>query len=129
MFLFVDKKYGGSLRRSVRRVLEPASLYASEGALGDAGILESFNGQPQLNSVFIVHHDNIDELSRQKIIIEEQSKRIQTEFDEKGAVLFAAERAAPFTYVFVIAAKDSDAAMKLVEKLAGAKRFQGVYRD
>lgn len=129
MFLFVDKKYNASLRRGVRRVLEPVSLYASEGSLGDAEVLESFNSQPRLSSVFIVHPDNIAELSQKKIITETQSKRIKSEYDAEGAVLFAAERAAPFTYVFIIAAKDSDGAIKLIEKLSGAERFQGVYNE
>jgi hypothetical protein len=127
MFLFVDKKYGVSMRRSVRKVLEPASLYASEGSLANADVLESFNSQPRLNSVFIDHPDNIAELSQKKIITEAQSQQIQTEYDAKGAVLFAAERA-PFTYIYVIVAKDAEGANKLVEKLAVASQFVEIYK-
>jgi hypothetical protein len=128
MFLFVDKKYGGSsLRRNVRRVLETASLYASEGSLSDENILDSFNSQPRLNSVFIVHPNNIAELSEKKIVTEAQAKRIRVAFDADGAVLFAAERALS-TYIFIVVAKDSDGAMKLVEKLAGEDQFEGEYK-
>jgi hypothetical protein len=128
MFLFVDKKYGGSLRRSVRRILEPASLYASEGSLADPGVLDSFNNQPRLNSVFIVYPDNISELSQKKIITLAQEQEIRREFAVKEAVLFAAERA-PFTYIFIVVAKDSDGAMKLVEKLAGVEQFLGKFKS
>ena len=127
MFLFVDKKYNVSMRRSVRKILETASLYASEGSLTDANILDYFSSEPRLNSLFIVHPDNIGQLSNYKIISQMQAKQIQEEFDSKQAVLFGAERA-PFTYVYIVVAKDAESAGKLIEKLAGAQKFQGIYQ-
>jgi len=127
MFLFVDKKYGVSMRRSVRKTLETASLYASEGSLKDENILEAYQSQPLLNSVFIVYPDNLAELARRKIVSEAQANEIQDEFDRKQSVLFSAERA-PFTYVFIVVAKDAEGAGKLIEKLAGAAQFQGIYK-
>jgi hypothetical protein len=128
MFLFVDKKYGGSMRRSVRRTLETASLYASEGSLSDENILNSFTNEPLLNSLFIVHPDNIAQLSEKKIITETQLKQIQSEYDEKQAVLFGKERNR-FTYTYIVIAKDADGAYKLIEKLAVANQFQGVFKS
>lgn len=127
MFLFVDKKYNVSMRRSVRRTLETASLYASEGSLTDENILEAYQSQPQLNSVFIVHPDNLAELALRKIVSGAQAKEIRDEFDRKQTVLFGAERA-PFTYVYIVVAKDAEGAGKLIEKLAGATQFQGIYK-
>jgi hypothetical protein len=129
MFLFVDKKYNVSLRRGVRKTLETASFYAAEGALTDENILDSFTSEPRLNSVFIIHPDNIKQLADHRIISEAQAKRIQAEFDSKQAVLFSAPRAAPFTYVYVVVAKDAASAGKLIEKLAAARRFEGVYKE
>jgi hypothetical protein len=126
MFLFVDGKYVVSMRRQVRRTLETVSLYASEGSLTEEN-LNTYKSQPRLNSVFIVHAENVAELARHKIISEAQSKQIRDEFNAKQAVLFAVERA-PFTYVYIIVAKDAECAGKLVEKLAGASQFKGIYQ-
>lgn len=129
MFLFVDEKYGVSMRRQVRRILETASFYAGEGALTDEN-LSAYNSQPRLNSVFIVHADNLDEIARRKIISAAQAKQIREEFNRKQAVLFGAPRAGePFTYVYVVVAKDADGAGKLIEKLARAPQFQGIYQS
>lgn len=128
MYLFADGKYGVSMRRSVRRTLETASFYASEGSL-DEESLSAFTSQPRLNSVFIVHPDNIKQLSNFKIISEAQAEQIQREFDSKQAVLFAAPRAAPFTYIYIIVAKDAETVGKLIEKLALARQFQGIYQS
>lgn len=125
MFLFVDRKYGVSLRRQVRKILETASLYASEGSLSEQN-LDAYKTQPRLNSVFIVHPDNITELVSHKIISETHSKQIQDEFAAKQAVLFGRERA-PSTYVYIIIAKDAESAIKLIEKLANARQFQGIH--
>jgi hypothetical protein len=129
MFLFVDEKYKVSMRRAVRKTLETASFYASEGSLSDANILDAFRSQPRLNSVFIIHPDNIGQLSNYKIISEAQAKQIQAEFDAKRAVLFAARRGAPFTYIYIVVAADAESAGKLIEKLARAKQFQEIYRE
>lgn len=126
MFLFVDKKYGVSLRRSVRRTLGTSSLYASEGTLSDEN-LNAYKSQPRLNSVFIVHAENIGELARHKIISEAQAKQIRDEFEARQAVLFSAERA-PFTYLYIVVAKDAEGVNKLIEKLAAAEKFQGIYK-
>lgn len=127
MFLFVDGKYGVSMRRGVRRTLETASFYAAEGSLTDEN-LNDFKSQPRLNSVFIIHADNIAELARRKIISEAQAKQIREEFDSKQAVLFGTQRAEPFTYIYIVVAKDADGAGKLIEKLAVAPQFQGIYK-
>lgn len=129
MFLFVDKKYNVSMRRSVRKTLETASFYSSEGSLTDANILDAFRSQPRLNSVFIVHPDNIAQLSNYKIISEAQAKQIQAEFDAKQAVLFSAQRAAPFTYVYIVVAVDAESVGKLIEKLARARQFHSSYKE
>jgi hypothetical protein len=41
--------------------------------------------------------------------------------------LFAFERA-PFTYGYVVVAKDAESAARVIEVLAEAKAFQGLYR-
>jgi hypothetical protein len=128
MFLFVDGKYGVSMRRPVRRTLETASLYVGEGSLTEEN-LNAYKNQPRLNSVFIVHADNIAELARRKIISEAQAKQIREEFNSKQAVLFGAQRAEPFTYVYIVVAKDADGAGKLIAELAGAAQFQGIYQS
>lgn len=128
MFLFVDEKYGVSMRRDVRKTLETASLYAAEANWTDENILDDYQNQPPLNSVFIVHPDNIGELSRNKIISEAQTKQIQNEYDAKQQVLFSTTRA-PFTYVYIVVARDADGAKKLIEKLANARQFQGIYKE
>lgn len=127
MFLFMDAEYAVSIRRDARRILETASFYAAEGDLADENILDEYRKQPRLNSVFIVYPDNIDRLPENKIITEAQAEQIQNEYESKGRVLFAAERA-KFTYVYIIAARDADGAKELVEKLANAKQFQGIYK-
>lgn len=129
MFLFVDKKYNVSMRRNVRKILGTASVYASEGSLADADMLDSFASETRLNSVFIVHPDNINQLAIYKIISQMQARRIQQEFEAKQSVLFSAERAAPFTYVYIAVAKDAESVGKLIEKLAVARQFQGIYQE
>jgi hypothetical protein len=129
MFLFVDKKYNVSMRRSVRKTLETASFYASEGSLDEPEILDTFTSEPRLNSVFIVHPDNIKQLSDYRIISEAQAKQIQAEFEAKQAVLFSARRAEPFTYIYIAVAKDAESVGKLIEKLAVARQFQGIYKE
>lgn len=129
MYLFVDGKYGGgSLRRQARRTLETVSLYAAEGSLTGEN-LNDFKSQPRLNAVFIVRAETIAELVSQQVISEAQAKQIQAEFDSKQAVLFAAPRTAPFTYVYIVVAKDANGADQLIEKLSGAAQFQGIYQS
>ncbi|HLM59529.1 MAG TPA: hypothetical protein VK308_01875, partial [Pyrinomonadaceae bacterium] len=128
MFLFMDDKYSVSIRRAARRILETASFYASEGIWTDENILDDYENRPRLNSVFIVHPDNIEQLSENKIISEAQAKQIQNEYDAKRQVLFSTERA-PFTYVYIVVGENSDAAKKLIEKLANAKQFRGIYKE
>jgi hypothetical protein len=127
MFLFMDDKYSVSIRRDARRILETASFYASEGSWTDENILDDYETRPRLNSVFIVHPDNIEQLSENKIISEAQAKQIQNEYDAKRQVLFSTERA-PFTYVYIVVAENSDTAKKIIEKLANAKQFRGIYK-
>ena len=127
-FLFVDEKYAGSVRRDARRTLEAVSFYASEGSLTDARVLDDYRNHPRLNSLFIVHPDNLAELARNKIVTDAQLKTIQNEYAANQSVLFAATRA-PFTYVYIIAAKDADGVKKLVETLANAKQFEGIYEE
>ena len=127
-FLFVDGKYTVSMRRDIRRTLEAASFYASEGSLTDANILDDYENHPRLNSLFIVHPDNLAALAKNKIITDAQLKTIQNEYSAKQSVLFATTRA-PFTYIYIIAAKDADGAKKLVEMLANAKQFEGIYKE
>ncbi len=131
MFLFVDDKYAVSTRRYVRdvqKILETASLYSVEGNWTDENTLDDYKNHPRLNSVFVVHPDNIKELSGNKIISEAQAKQIQNEYDAKGEILFNTERA-PFTYVYIVVAKDADSAKKSIAKLANAKQFQGIYKE
>ena len=127
-FLFVDKKYAVSMRRDVRRTLEAASFYSSEGSLTDANILDDYKNNPRLNSLFIVYPDNLAELAKNKIITDAQLKAIQDEYAAKQSALFSTMRA-PFTYVYIVAAKDADGAKKLLEKLANAKQFEGIYKE
>ncbi len=126
-FLFVDSKYAVSMRRDVRRTLEAASFYSSEGNLTDANILDDYRNHPRLNSLFIVHPDNLGELVKNKIITDAQLKTMQSEYAAKQLILFGTTRA-PFTYVYIIAAKDADGAKKLLEKLANARQFEGIYK-
>lgn len=126
MFLFVDKKIGVSMRRDVRRMLETASFYSVEADWSDKNTLDDFQNNPRLNSVFIVHPDNIGELVKNKIITDVQLKTVQNELSAKRQILFGTERA-PFTYVYIVVAQDADSAKKLIGKLADAGQFQGVY--
>lgn len=125
-FLFVDERVG-SLRRDVRRKLEVFSFYAAEGNWNETGLFDDYKSHPKLNSLFIVYPDNIGELVKNKIVGGAQLAEIRAEFDRKGAVLYNAERAA-FTYNYIIVAKDKDAANKLIDQLAAARQFKGVYR-
>lgn len=125
-FLFVDEKIG-SLRREVRRRLEVFSFYASEGNWNDKGLLDDYKSQPNLNSLFIVHPDNIGELVKNNIISEAQRQEIADEFSKNGAVLYNSERAA-FTFNYIIVAATNDDALKQIDKLALAKQFKGIYR-
>jgi hypothetical protein len=127
MFLFVDGKYAASMRRDARRALEPASFYAVEADWNDDNILDDYHKRPRLNSVFIVHPDNLGELVKNKIVSESNARTMRKEFDVKQAVLFNAERA-PFTYVYIIVAKDAEGARSALERLAGAQQFLGVYK-
>ena len=127
MFLFVDEKFGVSMRRDVRRTLETASFYAVEADWTDKNILDDYQNNPRLNSVFIVHPDNLGELVKNKIISDVQLKVVQNEYAAKQQILFAAERA-PFTYVYIVVAPDAEGAKKLIGKLADAGQFQGVYK-
>lgn len=128
MFLFVDGKYAVSIRRDVRKILETASLYSVEANWTDENVLDDYKNNPRLNSVFVVHPDNIKELSGSKIISDAQAKQIQNEYDAKGEILFNTERA-PFTYIYIVVAKDADGAKKSIAKLANAKQFQGIYKE
>jgi len=128
MFLFVDAKYNVSIRRDVRRTLETASLYSVEAAWNEKNILDDYENNPRLNSVFIVHPDNLAELTGNKVISEEQLKSIKDEYDARGQVLFNSERAASFTFTYIVVAKDADEAKKLIEILANAKPFRGIYK-
>ncbi len=127
-FLFIDAKYAVSMRRDVRRTLEAASFYASEGNLTDANILDDYRNHLRLNSLFIVHPDNLAELVKNKIITDAQLKTMQKEYAARQSILFGTTRA-PFTYIYIIAAKDADGARKLIQTLANAKQFKGIYKE
>ena len=128
MFLFVDAKYGVSMRRDVRRILETASFYAAEGNWTDKNVLDDYKNQPRLNSVIIVHPDNLGELTKNKIVTEAQLKLIQTEYEAKQQALFSATRE-PFTYVYIAVARDADAAKKLIENWQTPNNFRGFIRN
>lgn len=129
MFLLIDDKYAKtSLRRDVRQILYPSSLYAVEGDWAKSELLEIYNKQAHINSLFIVHPDNLRELTGRKIITEAQASQIQNELNAKGEVLFNAERS-PYTYVYIAVAKDAESVKRLIEKLAGARQFQGIYKS
>lgn len=125
-FLFVDAKIG-SLRREVRQKLEVFSFYASEGSWNEENLFDSYKSNPRLNALFIVHPDNLAELVKNKFINDAQAGEIRAEFSQKGEVLYSAERA-PFTYNYIIIAGDKPAAIKLIEQLAAAKQFKGIYK-
>lgn len=127
MFLFVDEKYALKMRRDVRRILETASLYSIEADWTAQNILDDYKNNPFLSSVFIVHPDNLNELAKNKIISDSELKTIQSEYNANRQVLFNTERA-PFTYIYIVVAKDADGAKALIEKLANTKQFQGVYK-
>ena len=124
-FLFVDAKIG-SLRREVRRKLEVFSFYASEGNWNERGLLDDYKNNPNLNSIFIVHPDNIRELVKNQIINDAQLAEITDELRKNNSVLYNSERA-PFTYNYIIIAADASEASKLIDKLAAAKQFKGIY--
>lgn len=129
MFLLIDDKYGKtSLRRDVRRIINPASLYAVEGNWTESELLGIYKKQSHLNSLFVVHPDNLRELTERKVINEDQASQIQNELNAKGEVLFNAERS-PYTYVYVAIAKDAESVKRLIEKLAQTRQFQGVYKS
>lgn len=127
MFLFVDQKYGTSMRRQVRRTLEPASLYASEGALNEKS-LETYRTSPGLSAVLVVYPDNVPLLVQHGVVSEAQGKAIQDELAARQRVLFAFERA-PFTYGYVVVAQDAEGVTKLIQTLAEAGPFQGVHAE
>jgi hypothetical protein len=126
MFLFVDRQYGTSMRRQVRRALETASLYASEGSL-DEQTLASYRAEPRLNAVLIVHPENIPQLARLNILPEAEAGVIREEVAARQRALFAFERA-PFTYGYIVVAKDADGVAGVIDALAEAKPFRGIYR-
>jgi hypothetical protein len=125
-FLFVDTKIG-SLRRDVRRKLEVFSFYAAEGNWNERGLFDAYKSHPNLTSIFIVHPDNLGELVSGQFIDEAQLAEIRAEYNQKGSVLYGSERA-PFIYKYIIVAKDKDSAIKLIDQLAAAKQFKGIYR-
>lgn len=125
-FLFVDAKIG-SLRREVRRRLEVFSFYASEGSWNETGLFDDYKRNPNLNSIFIVHPDNIGELVKNQIIEETQLAEIRDELRKSNSVLYSAERA-PYIYKYIIVAPDKTEANKLIDKLALAKQFKGIHR-
>jgi hypothetical protein len=129
MFLFVDGdfKSDGALRRVSRKNLEPVSVYAAEGTLSEEN-LGAFRNNGRINSVFIIHPNNIKRLAANKIISEIEANELQREFSAKGEALFNKQRA-PFTYVYILAAKDIAGADKLIEKLGNAKQFFGIKKD
>lgn len=127
MFLMVDEKIG-SLRREVRQKLEVASFYASEGSWNEDNLLENYTSNPQLNALFIAHSDNIGELVKKKIINESQAKEIADELKTNGEVLYNSERG-KFTYNYIIVTDRRERALKLVEQLARAKQFKGIYKS
>jgi hypothetical protein len=129
LFLFVDEDYKseGALRRGARKILEAASYYTVEGKLSDKNLAE-FRKNERLNSLFIIRPENVKELVANKIISETEANRIQQGLDTRGEVLFNKERA-PFTYVYIVTAKDVAGANKTVEKLANSKQFFGVYKE
>lgn len=127
MFLFVDGKYAVSMRRDVRRVMETASLYSVEADWTKEGILDDYKNYPHLNSLFIVHPDNLGEIAKNKIVTEAQLAAMQNEYKANRQVIFGTERA-PFTYIYIVVAKDAEGAKSLIGKLSEAGKFQGVYK-
>ncbi len=126
MFLLIDAKLGGTIRRDARRILEAASFYSNEGDLADENIFDEYENQPRLNALLIVRPESVSKLVARKIISAAQAQQVQTEFQSKKSVLFGTTRA-PLTYVYIIVAEDAAAASKSMEKLARAKQFQGIY--
>ena len=128
LFLFVDADFNsdGTLRRGARKALEAASFFIAEGTLSEENLTD-FKSNKRLNSLFIIHPDNIKELAALKIISETEAQQIQKELEAEQQVLYNKERA-PFTYIYIVAAKDTERANRLVEKLANVKQFQGIYK-
>jgi len=126
MLLFVDRAYGTSMRREVRRVLEVASLYASEGALSDEQSLATWRAEPRMNAVLIVHPENVPQLVQQKVVTEAQAKEIADELQARQRALYAFERG-PFTHAYIVSASDANGVSALIGILASAKPFRGLH--
>lgn len=128
MILVADNKYGTTLRHGVRSALEVSSSYSSEGAWTEPNFLDDYKNKPRLPAIFIVHPDNIAKLNEREIVPAADARRIADEYKTKGSVLYAAERA-PFTYVYLLVAKDAAGINDLIGKLARADAFRGVYTE
>lgn len=117
MALVVDESLGENLRRSVRRPLRVASMYASTGELSDPQTLAEFRKYPSLNALFLVHPSHLGELAQEKVLPEAETKRIAERVARDGAAIYAFERA-PNVYGFVLAGGDETRVQALVETLA-----------
>ncbi len=129
MFLFVDENFksDGAIRRSVRQTLRPASFYASEGTLNKEN-LEPFTNNSRLNSLFIIRPETVKALLADKIITKAEAELITKQLTADGKILFSKQRA-KYTYVYIAVAENTDEAQKLIEKLANAKQFDGIYKN
>jgi hypothetical protein len=130
MFLFVDIKYkSGSLRRDARQIFGTASFYASEGDWNEEDFLEAYNNRPRINSLLIIHPDNIKDLGRNKIISVAQTAEIQNEFNKIGSVFCQCRTRAIYLCLYCNRQRFAETVKQLIEKLAQARQFQGIYKN
>lgn len=122
MYLMVDARVGTGLTRPVIRALRSTSAYSEAAAWSEPDILVDYMKNPRLNAVFVIHPENVMELANRGILPIGEVKAITQRAAREGKAIYASERA-PGTYIFVLVAKDVEAAKALAEELAGVKKI------
>ena len=120
LVLVVDGKFGGKFRDSVRKALRASSMYTYEGDLADANVLKSYNDQVSLSALFIVHSDNLSKLRELKVLSADDFDGLKKYLRGKKDGVYSFKRGVNVPG-FVIVADGYDAALGLVDRLAGLK--------
>lgn len=125
LFFQASGQFEEPFRRYVNKQLKTSSMWASQGEWQPG--METFKKNPRLNSLFIVHPKEIDQLERNEVLPGNEVKRLRAAFEQSGSVLYSFQRSKG-VFIFVIIEKDYKSALKLVDLLAELKTgFNGIY--
>ena len=119
------RSFGKSFHDPIKNAFHTTSMWMSEGDWKQKGFLSAFENNPRLNSIFIIHPEDIKQLQSRLILSRDDARKVAERVEKNKNAIFSCQRA-PAVFTVVIVARNYDEALKDIQRLSSAKTmFKG----